>query len=384
MVRGYNWLAWKSSDLGGTSPWPQKNAVWDSSSSSSRFFAVLFIVNRRQKLAAEPADLILMNGKIVTVDERFPSAGWIAVHGDRIDALGSDPNGYKRHVGDGTEIIDLGGALTIPGLIESHGHFTGLGQSKTILDLTKARSWDEHRRPGRRGGQVGQAGRMDPGPGLASGQVGPRARAQRRRTAFPRRPEQGHSREPGPPRARQRPLVARQRQGHGIVQDHGDDERPRRAARSSATPRATPSAPSSKRPKASSVPRPARSAPKKPPAQARKLVELASRECLVHGVTTFHDAGTGFCTVDLYKKMAEEGALPVRLYVMLSADSKALAGQGTGLPDDRRGRQPPDRPDDQAAHRRRPRRPRRLAARALRRPSPADDRRASTRNRSRR
>ncbi len=106
-------------------------------------FTVSFLVNRRQKQAAETADLILVNGKIVTVDDRFPTASWIALRGDRIAALGSSPKGFNRHVGDGTEIIDLGGALAVPGLIESHGHFTGLGQSKTILDLTTARSWDD-------------------------------------------------------------------------------------------------------------------------------------------------------------------------------------------------------------------------------------------------
>ncbi|MGZ5498997.1 MAG: amidohydrolase family protein, partial [Candidatus Aminicenantales bacterium] len=106
-------------------------------------FAVLFIVNRRMKLAPEPADLILVNGKIVTVDAKFPTAAGIAVRGGRIDALGTDPKGFNRHVGDGTEIVDLGGALAIPGLIESHGHFMGLGESKTILDLTKAGSWDD-------------------------------------------------------------------------------------------------------------------------------------------------------------------------------------------------------------------------------------------------
>ncbi|MGZ5556384.1 MAG: hypothetical protein ACXWIA_11425, partial [Candidatus Aminicenantales bacterium] len=47
-------------------------------------FAVLFIVNRRMKLAPEPADLILVNGKIVTVDAKFPTAAWIAVRGGRI------------------------------------------------------------------------------------------------------------------------------------------------------------------------------------------------------------------------------------------------------------------------------------------------------------
>ncbi|MGE5741542.1 MAG: amidohydrolase family protein, partial [Candidatus Aminicenantes bacterium RBG_16_66_30] len=106
--------------------------------------SVLFIiVDSRQKPDSEPADLILVNGKIVTLDARFPTAAWIAVRGGRIAALGSDPKGYKEHAGARTEIVDLGGALAIPGLIESHGHFTGLGESKLELDLTKARSWDD-------------------------------------------------------------------------------------------------------------------------------------------------------------------------------------------------------------------------------------------------
>ena len=46
-------------------------------------------------------------------------------------------------MGEGTEVIDLEGRLVVPGLIEGHGHFMGLGQSKLILDLTTAASWDE-------------------------------------------------------------------------------------------------------------------------------------------------------------------------------------------------------------------------------------------------
>ena len=106
-------------------------------------FTVLFVVNRRQRQAVEPADLVLVNGRIVTVDDGLPEASWIAVRGDRIAALGTDPKGYERLVGDATETIDLAGALAVPGLIESHGHFTSLGASKLVLDLTKARSFDD-------------------------------------------------------------------------------------------------------------------------------------------------------------------------------------------------------------------------------------------------
>ena len=48
-----------------------------------------------------------------------------------------------------------------------------------------------------------------------------------------------------------------------------------------------------------------------------KAVELAGREALSNGVTSFHDAGASFQTIDLMKGLAAEGRLPVRLYVMV-------------------------------------------------------------------
>ena len=290
-------------------------------------FAVLFIVNRRQKLAAEPADLILINGKIVTVDDRFPTATWIALRGDRISALGSDPKGFNRHVGDSTEIIDLGGALTIPGLIESHGHFTGLGQSKTVLDLTKARSWDdivalvaEAARSAKPGDWIlGRGWHQDkwdraPEPNVeglpfhnALSKVSPenpvllihasghsslanaKAMELSKITATTTNPSGGEIVRD----ARGNAIGAFIEEAQGLVRYEAGHDTPEEAA-----------------------------------AVARKLVGLAAQECLANGVTTFHDAGASLSTVDLYKAMAEEGTLPVRLYVMFSAGSKTLAEKG--------------------------------------------------------
>jgi hypothetical protein len=56
----------------------------------------------------------------------------------------------------------------------------------------------------------------------------------------------------------------------------------------------------------------------------RRAAELAARECLAKGVTTFQDAGSDFATVDLLRKMAEERALGLRLWVMLSEGNDAL------------------------------------------------------------
>ena len=290
-------------------------------------FAVLFIVNRRMKLAPDPADLILVNGKIVTVDAKLPKASWIAVRGGRIDALGTDSKGFNRHVGDGTEIVDLGGALAIPGLIESHGHFMGLGESKTILDLTKARSWDDIVALVAEAAKSAKPGEWISGRGW-------------------HQDKWDHAPEPnveGLPFhdalskvTPQNPVLLEHASGHSslanakamelskITATTGDPDGGKivRDAKGNAIGAFLETAQSLVRYEAGHA------TPDEAAAQARKLVELASKECLAHGVTTFHDAGTSFGTVDLYKKMAEEGALPVRLYVMLSAGSRALAARG--------------------------------------------------------
>ena len=77
-------------------------------------------------LSAQTADLVLHNGRIVTVDDRMPEGTAMAVIGDRVFAVGSDEE-IRQYIGDDTNVIDLDGQLAIPGFIESHGHFLGVG-----------------------------------------------------------------------------------------------------------------------------------------------------------------------------------------------------------------------------------------------------------------
>ena len=93
---------------------------------------------------AEPrlADMVLVNGHVVTVDSTKPEAQAIAVQGERIQAVGSN-EAIRKLVGPKTRVINLDGQLVTPGFIEGHAHFVGVGQSKMILDLTKARTWDD-------------------------------------------------------------------------------------------------------------------------------------------------------------------------------------------------------------------------------------------------
>ncbi|HEY6722353.1 MAG TPA: amidohydrolase [Burkholderiales bacterium] len=72
--------------------------------------------------AAEPADTILLNGKIVTVDDRFTFAQGVAIRGERIVAVGKNADVLELQ-GRGTKIVDLRKRTVIPGLIDNHAHF---------------------------------------------------------------------------------------------------------------------------------------------------------------------------------------------------------------------------------------------------------------------
>ncbi len=126
------------------------------------------------------ADLLLLNGKIVTVDDEFSIREAIAVRDGKVMAVGSTRD-MKKLKGDSTEIIDLDGKMVMPGLYDSHLHMLNTGATlqvincrtppmKSIADMAKAvgekakkaksgewivgRGWDqvklaEHRNPTR-------------------------------------------------------------------------------------------------------------------------------------------------------------------------------------------------------------------------------------------
>src|SRR5437762_6138412 len=78
--------------------------------------------------AVRPADLVLRNAKIVTIDESRPVAEALAVSGDTIAAVGSNQE-IQAYVGPRTRVLDLKGALATPGFIDAHVHFTGVGDA---------------------------------------------------------------------------------------------------------------------------------------------------------------------------------------------------------------------------------------------------------------
>jgi predicted amidohydrolase YtcJ len=83
--------------------------------------AVLVSVSCGRKEAVRPADLILMNGAVYTMDKAQPRAEAVAVAADKIVYAGP-ARGAGRFKGSGTKTIDLGGRMVLPGFQDSHIH----------------------------------------------------------------------------------------------------------------------------------------------------------------------------------------------------------------------------------------------------------------------
>lgn len=79
-------------------------------------------------------DLALVNGKVWTGDAAKPWAEAVAARGDRIYAVGTTAE-VRALTGPGTRLIDLGGALTLPGFIDSHTHFLAGGFALKSIQL---------------------------------------------------------------------------------------------------------------------------------------------------------------------------------------------------------------------------------------------------------
>jgi predicted amidohydrolase YtcJ len=71
---------------------------------------------------AQSADTILVNGKIVTVDDRFTIAEGLAIRAGRVVAVGTTAT-VEKLKGPQTRVIDLNRRTVIPGLIDNHAHW---------------------------------------------------------------------------------------------------------------------------------------------------------------------------------------------------------------------------------------------------------------------
>src|SRR6476660_1220202 len=83
--------------------------------------AILVALTLALPAQAQAPDAILVNGKILTVDERFSTREALSIHDGKIQAVGTSTD-IRKTAGPATRVIDLQGRTVIPGLIDSHQH----------------------------------------------------------------------------------------------------------------------------------------------------------------------------------------------------------------------------------------------------------------------
>jgi len=89
----------------------------------------------------ERVDLIVMNANIYQADDAFAKAEAFAVKDDKFVAVGTSD--YIQETYEAQETIDAHGQTILPGLIDAHCHFYGLGQNLQVVDLVGTKSYDE-------------------------------------------------------------------------------------------------------------------------------------------------------------------------------------------------------------------------------------------------
>ena len=277
--------------------------------------------------AARPADLVLRGGKIVTVDETRPSAEALAIAGDTIAAVGSNQD-IERYVGPATRVIDLKGALAVPGFIDAHAHFTGVGEAARNLKLATAKNWDDIVR------MVGDAAKTaKPGEWILG-----RGWHQEKWSDTPTPNVEGFPLHEALSRVSpNNPVWLTHASGHAGFANA-------LAMKMAEVSKTTADPPGGKilrdtdgnatglfNERAQSIigDALARDRATRTPAQVeadlRAVIELAARESLSKGLTTVNDAGSPPLTIDVMKRVVDEGKLPLRVWMMLREPPDRLA-----------------------------------------------------------
>lgn len=280
----------------------------------------LFLGSCAETPKSKAPDLLFVNGNFFTADSLNPQATAVAILGDRILAVGKEED-LKKLADKNTQIIDLQGAFAMPGFIEGHGHFNGLGMSLQNLNLIHSKSWAEIT------GMVAEKIKSaKPGEWIEG-----RGWHQEKWSESPGATVNGYPFHYDLSAASpNNPVVLYHASGHGLMANAKAIElagissetsdpiggRIVRDSRGKLTGVFEENAMGliekpflawkNLRPEAEQI------------AAFEKATLLAANECLANGITSFQDAGSNFWELDQYRRMAEAGQLPIRLWAMAS------------------------------------------------------------------
>ncbi len=265
------------------------------------------------------ASMILINGNIATMDQKNPTAEAIAFQDDRILLVGSIAE-IEALKNENTQVIDLKGNFAMPGFIEGHGHFSGLGKSLMDLNFLKSKNWQEIVDMVAEAAKTAEPGEWIEGRGWHQEKWN--EIVERNVHGYPYHDELSAV-------SPNNPVLLRHASGHGVFAN-------KKAMELSGISTETLSPIGGEivrdgsgeaigmfEERAMSLVYAAFQEYEKTLSQDDlekrwyKAIELAQEECLKKGITSFQDAGSSYLDVDRYTKLAEEGKFDLRLWAML-------------------------------------------------------------------
>ncbi len=272
-----------------------------------------------------PGDMVILGGKIYTVDERQPVVEAVVINKDTIAFAGSEADA-KKYIGDKTEVINLEGKTMTPGFIEGHGHIMGVGYNELNLDLMSVKSYDELVAKVKEAVDKAKPGQWIVGRGWH----------QDKWDTKPERMVKGFQThhllsEVSP----NNPVFLRHASGHAAIANAkamelaGVNPMSLEKLQKNLSQEGgevimddlgNPTGIFNER----AMTLIAKNIPEDNEETDAQALDLAIKACWRNGLTGFHDAGAGRENIALFKKFKEEGKLGVRLYVMVTGFDRDL------------------------------------------------------------